>query len=79
MKLFRTSNIDIVCAYQSQFSFDLPTIIDKRVKTLKESLVVSRLYIPRSVTAALSHLNLSIASFKCTTHLEGIHVHILHQ
>jgi len=58
MKLFRTSNIDIVYTYQSQFSFDLPTIINKRVKTFKESLVISRLYIPSPVIAALSQLNL---------------------
>ena len=73
MKPFRN------CKYiPSQFLFDLPTTIGKRAKTFKESLDISRLYIPSPLIAALSHLSLSIASFKCTTHLEGIHAHILH-
>jgi len=42
MKLFRTSNIDIVKTYQSQFTFDLPSIvIEKRVKKFNKSLTKS--------------------------------------
>jgi len=41
-KLFRTTNIDIVKTCQSQFLFDLPsTVVEKRVKTFKESLAKS--------------------------------------
>ena len=39
MRLLRTSNIDIVKTSQSQFLFDLPTLVDKRVEKFKESLV----------------------------------------
>jgi len=39
MKLFRTSNIDIVKTCHLQFSFDLPSvIIEKRAKKFKDSL-----------------------------------------
>ena len=42
MKLFRTTNIDIVKTCQSQFSFDLPSIVvEKRVKKFNKSLTKS--------------------------------------
>jgi len=42
IKLFRTSNINIVQTCQSQFSFDLPSIvIEKRVKKFNKTLTKS--------------------------------------
>jgi len=42
MKLFRNTNINIVKTCQSQFSFDLPSIVvEKRVKTFNKSLAQS--------------------------------------
>jgi len=42
MKLFRTTDIDIVKTCQSQFSFDLPSIVvEKRVKKFNKSLTMS--------------------------------------
>jgi len=42
MKLFRTTNIDIVKTCQWQFSFDLPSIfVEKRIKKFNKSLAKS--------------------------------------